>query len=134
MRLSSLVCICAVVCLGMAVGCAQRAASSDAEVLGGKGVPSKWTMENRRVRVSTPDGEVDRQVTYYRNSIGMELVRIPAGEFLMGSPDNDTSAERDDREHPQHRVIIPRPFFMGACGAVVRGQYTFLLTAWGRGG
>jgi outer membrane protein assembly factor BamB len=45
------------------------------------------------------------------NSIGMKLVRIPAGQFLMGSPDTDASA-RDD-EKPQHQVRITRPFYLG---------------------
>jgi formylglycine-generating enzyme required for sulfatase activity len=54
------------------------------------------------------------------NSVGMTLVRIPAGEFLMGSPDSDPEA-RDD-EKPQHRVRIIRPFYLGAT-AVTQGQY-----------
>ena len=37
------------------------------------------------------------------NSIGMKLVLIPAGEFLMGSPDSDKMAR--DLEKPQHRVL-----------------------------
>jgi formylglycine-generating enzyme required for sulfatase activity len=46
------------------------------------------------------------------NSIGMKLVLIPAGEFLMGSPDSDKDA--NDNEKPQHRVRITRPFYLGA--------------------
>jgi formylglycine-generating enzyme required for sulfatase activity len=45
------------------------------------------------------------------NSLGMKFVLIPAGEFLMGSPDAD--GETDDREKPQHKVIISRPFYLG---------------------
>src|SRR5947209_5467446 len=45
------------------------------------------------------------------NSIGMELVLIPAGTFLMGSPDG----EGDEDERPQHEVEITRPFLLGAC-------------------
>lgn len=45
------------------------------------------------------------------NSIGVQLVEIPAGEFLMGSPDSDMEA--DDDEKPQHPVKITQPFFMG---------------------
>ena len=41
----------------------------------------------------------------------IELVLIPAGEFLMGSPDADPQAE--DNEKPQHRVRITKPFYMG---------------------
>jgi formylglycine-generating enzyme required for sulfatase activity len=45
------------------------------------------------------------------NSIGMKLKLIPAGSFLMGAIPGDTEA--DDREKPQHRVTITRPFYLG---------------------
>jgi formylglycine-generating enzyme required for sulfatase activity len=45
------------------------------------------------------------------NSLGMKLALIPAGEFLMGSPDSDEIAL--DREKPQHQVKITRPFYLG---------------------
>ena len=54
------------------------------------------------------------------NSIGMKLVLIPAGEFLMGSPDSDKDAQADEK--PQHRVRITRPFYLGAT-EVTQGQY-----------
>ena len=54
------------------------------------------------------------------NSIGMKLVLIAAGEFMMGSP----AAEQDvwEGERPQHRVRITRPFYLGAC-PVTQAQY-----------
>ena len=54
------------------------------------------------------------------NSIGMKLVLIPAGEFLMGSPDSDKDAEDDEK--PQHRVRITRPFYLGVY-EVTQEQY-----------
>jgi len=42
------------------------------------------------------------------NSITLEMVAIPGGKFMMGSP----LGEGDDDEHPQHEVTI-QPFFMG---------------------
>ncbi len=45
------------------------------------------------------------------NSVGMKLVLIPAGEFLMGSPEGEEG--REDDEGPQHRVRISRPFYLG---------------------
>lgn len=45
------------------------------------------------------------------NSIGMTLVAVPAGEFLMGSPDTETDAREDER--PQHLVRITRPLWVG---------------------
>ncbi len=45
------------------------------------------------------------------NGVKLEMVLIPAGEFLMGSPDSDNDA--GDHEKPQHRVRITRPFYLG---------------------
>jgi formylglycine-generating enzyme required for sulfatase activity len=45
------------------------------------------------------------------NSLGMRFVRVPAGEFLMGSPDGDEQA--DDDERPQHAVRIAQAFYLG---------------------
>ena len=50
------------------------------------------------------------------NSIGMVLVPIPAGEFLMGSPATEP-ARRDNED--QHRVKISRPFYLGICEVTV---------------
>ena len=43
--------------------------------------------------------------------VKMELVLIPAGEFMMGSPDSDKDAKPDEK--PQHRVRITKPFYLG---------------------
>jgi formylglycine-generating enzyme required for sulfatase activity len=53
-------------------------------------------------------GPWPREVT---NSIGMRLVRIPAGKFLMGSPAREN--QRDAGEGPQHEVEITKPFYLG---------------------
>jgi formylglycine-generating enzyme required for sulfatase activity/tRNA A-37 threonylcarbamoyl transferase component Bud32 len=54
------------------------------------------------------------------NSIGMKLVRISEGSFLMGSPDGEEGRKKD--EGPQHEVRIERPFYLGAC-EVTQGEY-----------
>ncbi len=53
-------------------------------------------------------------------SIGMKLKLIPAGEFLMGSPDGEEGHEDD--EGPQHRVKITKPFYIGI-HEVTKGQF-----------
>ena len=70
------------------------------------------------------------------DSIGMKLVLIPSGEFMMGSGESakDTAAffnktyglglraDEFEDEHPQHRVRITRPFYLGMYH-VARGQF-----------
>ncbi len=69
------------------------------------------------------------------NSIGMKLVTIPAGEFMMGSGEpasaivsafkkyeSGLKAESFDDEFPQHRVRITKPFQMGIHEVTV-GQF-----------
>ena len=45
------------------------------------------------------------------NDIGMKFRLIPAGEFMMGSLDDDP--DRQDDETPQHHVQITTPFYLG---------------------
>jgi formylglycine-generating enzyme required for sulfatase activity len=53
-----------------------------------------------------------------------EMVLVPAGEFMMGSPENET--ERYAQEGPQHKVKISRPFTLGKL-KITRDQFeTFL--------
>ena len=76
-----------------------------------------------------------KQIT---NSIGMKLTLVPSGEFMMGSKEsaeetaaffNKTYGEQSSarqisfkHEHPQHRVRITRPFYLGTYH-VTRGQF-----------
>ena len=48
---------------------------------------------------------------------GPQMVVIPAGSFMMGSPETDNDARDDER--PQHKVTIAKPF------AVSRFEVTF---------
>ena len=43
--------------------------------------------------------------------VRLELLLIPAGEFMMGSPNSDKDADADEK--PQHRVRITKPFYLG---------------------
>src|SRR5690606_27461377 len=54
------------------------------------------------------------------NSLGMELVLIPPGEFLMGSPDSDPDAQDDEK--PRHKVRITQPLLV-AKTEVTQAQY-----------
>ena len=57
------------------------------------------------------------------NGVALDLVRIPAGQFWMGSPENE--AGRYDDEEPQHQVAVPE-FWMGKY-PVTQTQYQALM-------
>ena len=76
----------------------------------------------------------------YTNSLGMQLILIPPGEFLMGSsPAEQASvmeeaiALMDERwvqfiksEGPQHKVILTRPIYLGM-NEVSQSQYQTIM-------
>jgi len=43
------------------------------------------------------------------DNVEIELARIPSGEFIMGSPQNETGRESDEK---QHIVKIVKPYYM----------------------
>jgi formylglycine-generating enzyme required for sulfatase activity len=53
------------------------------------------------------------------NGVALEMVEIPGGTFLRGSPETET--DRLDRERPQHQVTVS-PFYMGKY-AVTQAQW-----------
>lgn len=67
------------------------------------GLGTTWVIQrsNKKVELFLEDLE---------NSIGLELIAIPSGSFLMGSAENEV--ESADRSSPQHQVTI-QPFLLG---------------------
>jgi len=53
------------------------------------------------------------------NSIGQELLLIPAGTFMMGSPASEKDRADDET---QHQVTLTKPFYMGRT-EVTQGQW-----------
>ena len=60
-----------------------------------------------------PPANINPQSSFQENlgnGVFLEMIAIPGGTFLMGSPENE--AERLSYETPQHQVTVPS-FFMG---------------------
>ncbi len=62
----------------------------------------------------------DESQNVWCNSIGMEFVLIPAGEFLMGAGNGF------DFEKPVHQVRLTKSFYMGKC-PVTQGQWKAIM-------
>jgi formylglycine-generating enzyme required for sulfatase activity len=65
-------------------------------------------------RKGTIIDKTQKQMQYFRedlgNEVSLDMVAIPGGTFLMGSP--ETEEGHRDSESPQHSVTV-QPFFMG---------------------
>jgi len=64
----------------------------------------------RKSGQSPVNGDREDGASRRADSRGKKLVLIPAGEFMMGSPEDEE--ERNDEEK-QHRVRITRSFYLG---------------------
>ncbi len=69
------------------------------------------TLNNRGERVDRQQQSVDGFRESPGDGIFLDLIQIPPGEFIMGSP--PAEAGRWEGESPQHRVTIAGPFWMG---------------------
>jgi formylglycine-generating enzyme required for sulfatase activity len=80
----------------------------------------------RRLRANTDQqvaGENPATVSIaLADDLDMEFALIPAGEYLMGSP----NAEENPAESPRHLVRIPRPFYIGRL-PVTQAQWTAVM-------
>jgi formylglycine-generating enzyme required for sulfatase activity len=54
------------------------------------------------------------------SGVTLEMMPIPMGKFLMGSPSNELG--RNDNEDPRHQVEIREPFYLGKY-LVTQGQW-----------
>ena len=57
------------------------------------------------------------------NKLGIEMIRIPAGRFMMGSPKNEKWRSKDEF---QHEVVLSKPFLAGKYEVTVSQYRTFL--------
>lgn len=67
-------------------------------------------IEDNSEIVTSKNNESSENSTNYTNLLGMEFVKIPAGSFSMGSPDEENSNYNDG---PVHNVTIEKSFYLG---------------------
>ena len=60
-----------------------------------------------------------QKIEYLGNGIKLEMIYIPGGSFIMGSPEDE--AKRNRRESPQHQVTL-QPFYMSKY-PITQNQY-----------
>ena len=73
------------------------------------------------------EGEGETETILLPGNVPLELVRIPAGSFQMGSP--DTERRRDAAEGPVHLVTITYDFYMGKY-EVTQAQWLAVMGSW----
>jgi formylglycine-generating enzyme required for sulfatase activity len=83
--------------------------------------PFKEEKPDEKTGDTQKPGKAGETRSFTVNGVSFKMVRIPAGEFMMGSSLSPEEVERRyggkaewyKGEHPQHRVRISRAFWMG---------------------
>jgi len=105
----------------------------DARVIDRRPDPNAAAKARIRTDFATDPGDPNRQVLLLSGAVNIDFVRIPPGEFLMGSPDTEIGYPakflerfgdrlrkkygtlRPTEEGPRHLVKIARGFYMSKC-------------------
>jgi eukaryotic-like serine/threonine-protein kinase len=66
-------------------------------------------LDHRGIVIGKPAGSANIFIEDLGNDIKLTMVKIPAGKFLMGSPESEK--ERTDDESPQHQVSVAEFYF-----------------------
>ena len=73
--------------------------------------------------ISRTQGRAQQKIEHLGNDIKLEIVYIPGGSFLMGSPTEEVGRYSD--EGPQHRVTL-QPFYMSKY-PITQEQYEVIM-------
>ena len=68
------------------------------------------TVNDRGEEIEREQGKAEYFTEDLGSGITMDMVAIPGGTFMMGSPESEKSSQ--DNERPQHQVTVPA-FYMG---------------------
>ena len=118
------------VCLLLISGCwAPTAPGSRQTQLGGP--PTADQQASGRVPpLATPANDTDTaaEPLLHLSLSGIDFVRLPAGEFMMGAANWRAYGSAGRFEQPQHRVQISEPFYL-ATHEVTRGDFQSFVAA-----
>ncbi|MGK7921148.1 MAG: SUMF1/EgtB/PvdO family nonheme iron enzyme, partial [Trichodesmium sp.] len=81
------------------------------------------TVDNSGYITKRTQGSARQKVEDLGNGIKLEMVYIPGGSFLMGSPENEEGREK--KESPQHQVTL-QPFYMSKY-PITQEQYQVIM-------
>ncbi len=89
-------------------------------------LPHGWTVRPQAVRVATPEGDAEREIAFYANTVGMRFVLVPGGEFPRKVQVVDPKKGVVTRE--VRPVGTTKPFHLGACPVTV-GEFARFVQA-----
>jgi eukaryotic-like serine/threonine-protein kinase len=111
-------------------GFGKQQESGFSSLSGSKLQPSLSTIEFASVKVNDKGDIIARpkgKAQIYKEDLGkgviLTMVKIPAGSFLMGSPESEK--KRNSSESPQHRVTL-KEFYMGQT-EITQSQYQAIM-------
>ena len=117
-----------VIVIALYVWAGKPTGATGTDPKGSSGLPTKQQAAAHGRAATVPTQTAEKPIT---NSIGMKMVLIPSGEFMMGSKETaqeigkafkcNTNFWFND-EHPRHLVRITKPFYLGAYHVTV-GQF-----------
>ncbi len=81
------------------------------------------TVNNSGKIINHTQGSARQKIEDLGNRIKLEMVYIPGGSFLMGSPEDE--AQRNSNESPQHEVTL-QPFYMSKY-PITQNQYEAIM-------
>ncbi|MCY3024051.1 MAG: SUMF1/EgtB/PvdO family nonheme iron enzyme [Planctomycetota bacterium] len=79
----------------------------------------EYAAQQRQKETARATGLPERMTVPLGGDVGMDMVLLPAGEFLMGSPHHE---EFREKEEAPHYVRLPRPLYM-ALSPVTQAQW-----------
>jgi eukaryotic-like serine/threonine-protein kinase len=80
-------------------------------------------LNDKGIVIAKPSGNAEIYTEALDNDVNLNMVKIPGGKFVMGSPESEKDRQED--ESPQHQVTVPE-FYLGQT-LVTQAQYQAIM-------